>query len=171
MAVSPLGGAEGVPGRPVLGFLCAATMMRRQAFLDAGGFEPRFFLGGEEALVAVDVAAAGWALAYMEDIVVHHHPSTRRDFVGRRRLTLRNALWCAWLRRPLPAAIRVTVAAVWTCLLDPALSPALAGALAGAPWVARERRVVPLDVERGLRRLERRDAGRRGSGGEKSASS
>jgi hypothetical protein len=37
---------------------------------------------------------------------------------------------------------------------DPALMPALTGALAGAAWVARHRRVIPTNVERGLRALE-----------------
>jgi GT2 family glycosyltransferase len=155
MAASPLERVPGVPGRPVLGFLCAATMVRRRAFVGAGGFEARFFLGGEEALLAMDMAAAGWALAYVEEITVHHRPSPRRDRAGRRRLLLRNALWCAWLRRPLPVAIRATAVALRTCVRDPRLGPALASAIAGLPWVVRERRVVPVELERGLRRLER----------------
>src|SRR5581483_12008916 len=101
MAISPLSATPGLPGRPILGFLCAASMVRRAAFLAAGGFEPRFFLGGEEELLALDLAAAGWALAYIDDIVVHHHPSPRRDAGRRAHLLLRNALWCAWMRRRL----------------------------------------------------------------------
>jgi GT2 family glycosyltransferase len=155
MAASPLDDVPGVPGRAVLGFLCAATMVRRRAFLDAGGFEPRFFLGGEEALLAMDMAAAGWALTYLESVTVHHQPSPRRDGTQRRRLLLRNALWCAWLRRPLSAVVRLTASAVGACARDPRLTPALVSAVAGLPWILRERRVVPVDVERGLRALER----------------
>ena len=58
MAASPLPLPPGLPGRPVLGFLCSATMIRRDAFLRVGGFEPRLFLGGEEHLLAIDLAAA-----------------------------------------------------------------------------------------------------------------
>ena len=154
MACSPLAGAADLPGRPVLGFLCAATMVRRRAFLEVGGFEPRFFLGGEETLLAIDLAAAGFALAYVDQIVVHHHPSTRREAGRRRRLLLRNALWCAWLRRPAVTALRLTLATARTHLADPALAPALAAALAGMPWIVRRRRVVPREVEQGLRALE-----------------
>jgi hypothetical protein len=86
--------------------------------------------------------------------VVHHHPSPRRDAGGRRRLLLRNALWCAWLRRPAPAALRLTLLLAWRARRDPALAAAVAGALAGAPWILRRRRVVPAHVEGGLRLLE-----------------
>lgn len=154
MARSPLRGPAGLPGRAVLGFLCAATMVRRRAFLRIGGFEPRFFLGGEERLLAIDMAAAGFALAYVEEIVVHHHPSTRRQTGRRRRLLLRNALWCAWLRRPAATALRFTLATARAHLTDPALAPALASGLAGLPWIVRCRRVVPFEVEQGLRALE-----------------
>jgi N-acetylglucosaminyl-diphospho-decaprenol L-rhamnosyltransferase len=154
MARSPLDDPPGLPGRAVLGFLCAATMVRRRAFLEVGGFEPRFFIGGEEALLAIDLAAAGFALAYVDGIVVHHHPSTRREALRRRRLLLRNALWCAWLRRPVPAALRLTMGTARAHLSDSALWPALVSALAGLPWVLRRRRVVPDEVEQHLRMLE-----------------
>src|SRR5262249_11626978 len=80
----------------------------------------------------------------------------------RRRLLLRNALWCAWLRRPLGSAVRVTARMIRTHLRDPDLLPALVGAVAGSAWVAAHRRVVPVEVEKGLRALAgARDAIRR----------
>jgi GT2 family glycosyltransferase len=95
MAQSPLSvlGRGGLPGPPILGFLAGASVIRRAAFLQVGGFEPRLFLGGEEALVAVDLAAAGWEMCYLEDAVVHHYPSAVRDSRLRRQLLLRNGLW------------------------------------------------------------------------------
>lgn len=154
MAHSPLTSPADLPGRPVLGFLCAATMVRRRVFLHVGGFEPRLFLGGEEALLAVDVAAAGYALAYVDEIVVHHYPSPRRRTARQRRLQLRNALWCAWLRRPPATALRLTLATARAHVADPALAPALASAVAGLSWILRRRQVVPDEVEEGLRQLE-----------------
>ena len=156
MARSPLRARPELPGSPVLGFLCAASVVRRDVFLDVGGFEPRLFLGGEEALLAIDLAARGWALAYVPDVIVHHEPSRRRDARHRRRLLVRNALWCAWLRRPLGSALRVTARMVGAHLRDPDLLPALARALAGTAWVATHRHVVPADVEEGLQALEAR---------------
>lgn len=153
MEASPLPRAAGLPGRPVLGFMCAATMVRRAAFVEAGGFEPRFFLGGEEELLAIDLAAAGWALAYVREVVVHHHPSPRRNAGHRRRLEVRNALWCAWLRRPWWSAVRRSVA-IMRERARPHARSALVEALMGLPWVLRRRRVVPRDLEAALRTLE-----------------
>jgi hypothetical protein len=90
----------------------------------------------------------------MDDIVVHHHPSPRREGGRRRRLLLRNAIWGAWLRRPAPSALRLTLGLVRLRRRDPALVPALAAALRGAPWVLRRRRVVPAEVEQRLRAIE-----------------
>ena len=160
MDQSPLPPSPDAPGRPILGFLCAATMMRRAAFLEVGGFEPRFFLGGEEELLALDLAAAGWALAYVREVLVHHHPSPRREAARRRRLVARNAVWSAWLRRPWRSAARCSLAV----LLERARwgAPAAAvHALIGLPWVLRRRRVVPPDVEAALQMLEAAYAVRR----------
>jgi GT2 family glycosyltransferase len=154
MAASPLPPVPGLPGRPVLGFLAAATVVRRAAFLDAGGFEPRLFLGAEERLLAIDLAAAGWALAYVDEVVAHHHPSPHRDPRARRRLLLRNELWCAWLRRPAASALRETARALAAVARRPGLAPGLFDAVAGARWALGCRRVVPVGVELALRRLE-----------------
>lgn len=171
MAASPLPRVRELPGIPILGFMAGATMLRRAAFLAVGGFERRLFLGYEETLVALDLAAAGWAMAYVPELVVHHHPSSLRDRRRRRRLLVRNALWLAWLRRPVRAALRRTWREVhearprWMALVG------FAEALRGLPWVLRHRRVLPAEVELAVRLIERRarppggagEAARRGS--------
>jgi GT2 family glycosyltransferase len=154
MAASALPATPTLPGRPILGFLCAASMVRRQAMLAAGGFEPRFFVGGEEELLAIDLAVAGWALAYVADVTVHHHPSPRRDVGRRTHLQLRNALWVAWLRRRLPDALRRSRSVLARTPSHRERAAALRAALAGTPWVLRHRRLVPLHIEEALRRLE-----------------
>ena len=156
MARSPLRVAD-VAGTPILGFLCSASMVRREAFVAAGGFEPRFFLGGEEELLAIDLAVSGWALAYAPDIVVHHHPSERRDAVRRGALLLRNALWVAWLRRPLRDALRHSASVLARTSSRRERTAAILAALRGLPWVIRRRRVVPLYIQDALRRLDDQD--------------
>src|SRR5206468_925126 len=102
MAASPVRPRVALPGPALLGFLAGASMVRRSAFLQAGGFERRFFIGGEEELLTLDLLSAGWELAYVDDVVVHHEPSQAgRDTSGRRRVSIRNHLWVAWLRYPL----------------------------------------------------------------------
>jgi GT2 family glycosyltransferase len=153
MATSPLEGDPDCPGPRVLGFLAGAAVLRRAAFLAAGGFEPRFFLGGEEALLAIDLAARGWLLAYTPGVIAHHHPSPRRGPAAQRRqLLLRNALWCAWLRRSAPDAMRASLALLREHREQ--RLPATLAALAGVAWVVRHRRVAPAAVQRALRRLD-----------------
>ena len=155
MAASPLDREPGLPGAPILGFLAGASIVRRNAFLAVGGYEPRFFIGGEEALVAVDLVARGWGLAYVPELTVHHHPSPRREPRRRHGLVVRNALWFAWLRRPLASALRVTVSTVMAERASASGLQGCAAALAGAGWIAKARRVVPPHVEARLARLER----------------
>ena len=153
MANSPLGSDADLPGRRVLGFVACGSVVRRSAFLGVGGFDARFAVGGEERVLAVDLERAGWRLAYVPEVVAHHHPSTERDEWGRREAELRNALWFAWLRRPLPAALRVTLGVARDAVRDPAGRSALAGALSCLAWVARERRPVSGRLELDLRAL------------------
>jgi len=154
MAASPLPCDPALPGAPVLGFLAGASMVRRSAFLGVGGFDPHLFLGGEAALVAIDLVTAGWSIAHLDDVVVHHHPSVRRDAAGRRRLLLRNLLWVTWLRRPWRSAWRETGRLVVAACRDRGAARGFAAALRGVSWVARRRRVIPPHVDALLRRLD-----------------
>jgi N-acetylglucosaminyl-diphospho-decaprenol L-rhamnosyltransferase len=156
MQQSPLPRELGMPGAPLLGFLAGACVVRRRAFLEAGGFEPRLFLGGEEKLLAIDLVARGWWLCYVPELIVHHYPSPQRDLPRRRWHLVRNALWFAWLRRPPTGALRRTLRTALTEPWDWAALRGFTGAVAGLPWVLRERRPVPPEVERGLCLLESR---------------
>jgi N-acetylglucosaminyl-diphospho-decaprenol L-rhamnosyltransferase len=153
MAGSPLRD-PGVPGRPVLGFIACGSVVRRSAFLSVGGFEPRFGVGGEEELLAVDLAAAGWSLAYMEDVVAHHHPSAQRDAELRQRTVVRNRLWTAWLRRPAGPALRETIRALRQSARDRHAAAGLADALRGWPWVLANRKQISPELEARLQALE-----------------
>ena len=153
MARSPLARADDLPGPSVLGFIACGAVVRRSAFLEVGGFDARLGVGGEEELLSVDLAARGWGLAYVEEVVAHHHPSPSRDPSGRRRVQVRNALWSAWLRRPLGGAARQTAHLAALALHQPSASSGLLLAMLGLPWVLRERRPVPDELEAALRTL------------------
>jgi GT2 family glycosyltransferase len=145
MASSPLP-ADDLPGPALLGFLAGACAMRRQAFLDAGGYEPRFFIGGEEALLTLDLVAAGWRVAYAPELTVYHYPSAARDAPRRKRILLRNALWMAWMRLPWTSALRDTWRLCTNRENRQVLASALLSAVRGLPWVFRNRKVVPGDT-------------------------
>ena len=153
MARSPLGQADYLPGPSVLGFIACGAVVRRSAFLEVGGFDARLGVGGEEELLSVDLAAGGWSLAHVEEVVAHHHPSPSRDPSGRRRVQMRNALWSTWLRRPLGGAARQTAHLSALALHQRGASSGLFLAMLGLPWVLRERRTIPQEVEAALRTL------------------
>ena len=154
MAASPLDPAPGQAGRPLLSFIACGAIVRRDAVLEAGGFPARMGVGGEEQVLAWDMAARGWLMSYLPDVVAHHHPPGGGERPERDLRTARNALWTAWLRRPPRAAVRRTGEVLTALPTGRHALRAGAAALAGLPWLAGERAVLPPDVERGLRRLE-----------------
>lgn len=155
MAASALGVHSESGRRLVLGFLACAAVVRARAFEEVGGFSARLGVGGEETLLALDLAAAGWDLVYDPGLVVHHHPSTSRDPAARARTSLRNALWTSWLRQPAGRALRETLQSLRASAGVPAAWPGLADACAGAPWVLRNRRALPAPVAASWARLRR----------------
>ncbi|MFN2569362.1 MAG: glycosyltransferase family 2 protein [Candidatus Dormibacteria bacterium] len=152
MERSPLSAGRPLPGPAVLGFIACGAVVRRRAFLDAGGFHDRYGVGGEETLLALDLVSRGWDLTYVDTVVAHHHPSASRDLTSRRRREIRNDIWTAWLRRPLGSAVETTA----TVMRDAGISPwpPLFDAIAGLPWVLRQRHVVPTRVEADIRLLD-----------------
>jgi N-acetylglucosaminyl-diphospho-decaprenol L-rhamnosyltransferase len=155
---------RGSRGHPLLSFLAGVSVVRREAFLRAGGFSERLWLGGEEELLASDLARAGWHMSYVPEVVAHHHASVLRDAHLRRRHGIRNTLWFTWLRRPLPSAAMRTARLVRRLPRDPVTVLGIVDAVRGLPWVLRERRPVPWQLERGYRQLEEMqlDGGARG---------
>ncbi|OBF19282.1 glycosyl transferase [Mycobacterium kubicae] len=154
MAESPLDRPPGIPGYPLLSFLAGVSIVRREAFLAAGGFSKRLWLGGEEELLASDLARAGWHMSYVPDVVAHHYASRLRDAHLRRRHGIRNTLWFTWLRRPLPSAALRTMRLLRRLPRDRISAQGVSDAVRGLPWVLRERKPVPADLERGYQQLE-----------------
>jgi hypothetical protein len=120
-----------------------------------GGFHPVIFFAGEETVLALDLAAAGWGLAYVDEVTAHHQPEAGSERRGRDRLQTRNALLSSWLRRPAPGALRDTLR-----LLRRYRQPDHRGALHDAvrrlPATLAARRPVPGHLEAQLRLLEDR---------------
>lgn len=142
MAASPIP-RDGLPGPALLGFLAGASVVRRCAFLEAGGYEPRFLIGGEEALLSLDLLARGWRIGYAPQLTVHHYPSAQRDSALRRRLLRRNALWLAWLRLPARMLLADTAGACLAALRSRDDAAGVLAALRGLPWVLPRRKVIP----------------------------
>jgi GT2 family glycosyltransferase len=151
MARSPLPTAPDAAGPALLGFVACAALVRTEAFEAVGGFDPVVRFPGEEERVALDLAAAGWELAYVDEVTVHHHPSPVRQAPGRRQAAI-------WRSRLLTALMRLPAGDVARLLTEAARAgrPGIEGTLRGLPDVAaalRRRRRVPPRLRADLRTL------------------
>lgn len=151
MRGSPLGTSPDLPGPEVLGFVACATIVRRDAFLAAGGFDDVVFFAGEEERLAIDLASAGWGLAYVDDLVAHHAPDEHRATRAQRGVMItRNQVLTAVMRRPWSVVLHSVAVAARE---SPATRRGLVLAvLRSAKAVARRRR-VPAGLECRLRQL------------------
>ncbi len=151
MATSELGTEPDLPGPSLLGFVACAALVRTEAFEAAGGFDPVVRFPGEEERLALDLAASGWGLSYVDEVTVHHHPSVRRDAPGRRQAAIwRSRLLTAVMRHPVPDVAGLVVRA------GLAGRPGVEGvvrALPDVPAALRRRRPMPPQVHERLRRL------------------
>lgn len=153
MAASPLDREHTAPGPSVLGFVACGAVVRRSAFLAVGGFEPRLGIGGEEELLAIDLAARGHRLAYVDEVVAIHEP-VRTARPGRDRDTLRNSLLVTWLRRPLGDALRRSGSLVARHGDRRQALLSTLDALRASRWALAERRAIPRSLARELRTLD-----------------
>jgi GT2 family glycosyltransferase len=149
-AASPLGREPDLPGPSVLGFLACAAVVRRDAFLSVGGFDDVVQMYGEETRLAWDLRAAGWGIAYVPDVLVHHHPSTSGRSPGSAAQLERNRLLTILMRRPWPVIARE----VSVSLRSPLGRAGLRTALPRVPRALLRRRRLPSTVECEVRRLE-----------------
>jgi hypothetical protein len=165
LAASPLPREADLPGRPVLGFLACACVVRRDAYLGAGGYHPLLFFGGEETLLAYDLAAGGWGVTYEPSLTARHHPEPG-DRDGRSHLLRRNEVLTLWLRRPLPVALRATARlAAEAAAGEVGARRALREVAVRLPAALARRRPLPPHVEAATGLLERRAPARaEGSG-------
>lgn len=153
MAESPLPRQQDLPGPSILGFLACGAVVRREAFLAAGGFDDVIFFFGEEERLALDMARRGWGLSYVEEVVARHHPQPSPAHGGRDVLAARNSFLTAVLRRPWPVVLETAIGLLKG---GSAGRKALATALPRMPRALRKRRRVPVEVELMRRMLETR---------------
>jgi GT2 family glycosyltransferase len=151
MADSALGIPDDLPGPSLLGFVACGAIVRTEAFLAVGGFDPVVRFPGEEERVALDLAAAGWGMAYVDEVTVHHHPSPRRDAPARRQAAIWRARVLTGLMRypaaELPGLLRRAVQAG-----EPGRR-GLARAVRDVPGALRRRQPAPPAVWAEVRRL------------------
>lgn len=145
--------AEGHPH--VLGFVACGTVVRRVAFLEAGGFDRLLFFLGEEGTLALDMAQRGWELVYASHVVAVHHPgSVSRDTGRRVSRQTRNDVLAAVIHRPWKGVARQVSRQGVGLLIDRHVRAGLIQAAAHLPGAVARRRPVSPSIEDARRRAE-----------------
>ena len=143
-----LGRGLDLPGPPILGFLACSAVVRREAYRSVGGFSRILQFGGEEQLLAMDLAGAGWGVCYVDSVVAHHHPSASRSPWPRRWARYRrNDVLTAWLRRPLRVAAADSAGLVSQAVREPALRRVVLEVAVRLPAALAQRRPLPAEIE------------------------
>jgi hypothetical protein len=160
MAAIPLTSNRRLPDPGVLGFVACGSNLRRSAYHDVGGFEPRFGIGGKEELCAGDLAVAGtWPTPPRSSPnIIRLRSAIVTVGAGSRSATL----WTAWLRRPAASLWHRTLQSTQPGLCDPESRTPLIEAVRGLPWVLRNRRQIPPHVEVALRAIGQQAQGTTG---------
>jgi GT2 family glycosyltransferase len=155
LAGSPLGRISGLPGPCVLGFQSCSAMVRKAAFESVGGFSPVLHFRGEEQLLALDLAVAGWQLCYCPAMVAFHRPSPRRATpAAQQARVLRNDFLTSCMRRPPSVAVAASAKLLRAAARDRAYLQATFQAMARLPAALRDRRALPSELENQVRLCE-----------------
>ncbi|KUH89333.1 MULTISPECIES: glycosyltransferase family 2 protein [unclassified Mycobacterium] len=155
LADSALGRRPDLPGPSILGFMSCAAMVRKWAFEQAGGFSDILHFRGEEQLLALDLAAAGWDLCYYPRLVAIHQPSSvRATTAAQAARVLRNDVLTTWLRRPIRQCLNATGRLGVAALRDREHARGAVEAVARLPAVIARRRRLPRAVEQAVALLE-----------------
>lgn len=155
LADSALGRRPDLPGPSILGFMSCAAMVRKQAFEQAGGFSDILHFRGEEQLLALDLAAAGWDLCYYPRLVAVHQPSSvRPTTTAQAARVLRNDVLTTWLRRPIRQCLNATGRLALAGLHDRDHARGAVEAVIRLPAVIARRRRLPRAVEQAVALLE-----------------
>jgi glycosyltransferase involved in cell wall biosynthesis len=155
MSQSPVADRTGIPGAVLLSFMAGAVIVRKAAYEAVGGYDQRFFIGGEEETLGFPLVKAGWVMRYVEDVVVHHHPSLA-NAGNLRAYGMRNTLWTAWLHRRWRTALRYTLFTLADTPKNRDYVSGLLMAVAGVPWVLAERKPMSKQLDADLVLLDRR---------------
>jgi GT2 family glycosyltransferase len=135
------------PGE-VFGACAGAALYRREAVLELGGFDERYFAYLEDVDLALRLRLAGWACRY-EPAVARHagEGSSAQLRGGHRRLVARNTLVLvakAFPVRWLPLVAYRQLGSLWHAWREGALTAHLSGLLAALPLLPGALRARPV---------------------------
>jgi GT2 family glycosyltransferase len=99
---------QAATGLPAFFFPEGACVVRRQAYLDAGGCFAPYFVTLTELDLTTRLVALGWEVRHVPAAVFEHRKAVAGRTSGARilRLRVRNQIWYFWLRFPAALALR-----------------------------------------------------------------
>lgn len=93
-------------GFPAFFFPEGACMIRRSAYLEAGGFFEPYFVGSSEIDLTTRLVGLDWDVRYFPTAVFEHIKAAQERSLERTLyFRIRNHLWYLWLRFPLRMAV------------------------------------------------------------------
>jgi GT2 family glycosyltransferase len=91
-------------------FANSGAVLRRSAYLQLPGFEPKFFHMYEEPDYALQCVAAGYEVLFSPIATIRHHYSGKvRSEIRNHHRHARNEMWSVLLRCPFPYAVPVAI--------------------------------------------------------------
>lgn len=100
-------GAAPAGGFPTFFFPEGASFVRKDAFLEVGGYFEPFVIGCVEIELTTRLVGAGWDVRYLPDVVFDHRRETAGEHARKwLYFRIRNQIWYFWLRFPASLAVR-----------------------------------------------------------------
>lgn len=116
-------------------FIGTAYAIRREIFLELGGFDESLIHQGEERDLCIRLLQAGHQVRLGNSAPIRHHCSPSRDRARMAYFGRRNDIWFAWRQVPFPQVIArlvgTTLAGVWHGLRHGESAATLRGIAAG----------------------------------------
>jgi GT2 family glycosyltransferase len=126
-----LTGTDFGPAAFVGSYANSGAAIRREVFLQLGGYPDFFFHAYEEPDLALRCVCAGWQVRYESALLVRHHFTTlQRNEIRTHHRHARNEAWSALLRCPAPQVLGV--------LLFRAVRQFVYACRRGVNWIVRE---------------------------------
>ncbi len=153
-STSPLPAFVDMPGPSLMGFLEGSVVMRKEAFLETGGYDPRHKIHGEGRQIAIKLVDACWGITYTPQVIALHYPSRVRNTANRRRSAARNGILTAAMAEPWENVLLEIILSLRSSRDHPEMMWGILDAFIGLPQAIRQRRPISTRM-RGYFRLLR----------------
>lgn len=91
-------------------YVNCASVLRKRAFIELGGYVERFRIAYDEPDFALRCISAGWQIRFETSLTIRHHYSpAQRSEIRMHHMHARNELWSVFMRCPMPQLFAVAL--------------------------------------------------------------